>query len=159
MLLHHLGGVGEGDVAHVLDAAADGDVVDAGGDQRGGEVDGLLGRAALAVDGGGGGLDRKPGLEPGVAGDVDALLAELLHTAGDDVLDLGGLDAGPLDHLVVGLGEQARGVGVLVVALLLVPAPDRQAGGLHDHDLASTELSVLSHLLPPQSVSSSNQVS
>jgi hypothetical protein len=27
-----------------------------------------------------------------VAGDVDALLAELLHTAGDDILDLGGVD-------------------------------------------------------------------
>ena len=38
------------DVAHVLDARADHDVVDAGGDQRGGEVDRLLGRAALAVD-------------------------------------------------------------------------------------------------------------
>ena len=62
---------------------------------RGGEVDGLLAGAALAVDGGRGGLDREPGLEPGVAGDVDALLAELLHAAGDDVLDLGGLDARP----------------------------------------------------------------
>jgi hypothetical protein len=39
-----------------------------------------------------------------------------------------------------------------------VSAPNRKASGLHDHDLASTELSVLSHLLPPQSVSSSNQV-
>ena len=73
------------------------DVVDAGGDHRRGEVDGLLAGAALAVDGGGGGLDRQPGLEPGVAGDVDALLAELLDAAGDDVLDLGGLDARPLD--------------------------------------------------------------
>jgi hypothetical protein len=40
-----------------------------------------------------------------------------------------------------------------------VATPNRKPGGLHDHDLASTELSVLSHLLPPQSVSSSNQVS
>jgi hypothetical protein len=40
-----------------------------------------------------------------------------------------------------------------------VAAANRQAGGLDDHDLASTELSVLSHLLPPQSVSSSNQAS
>jgi hypothetical protein len=38
-----------------------------------------------------------------------------------------------------------------------VPTADRKPGGLHDHYLASTELSVLSHLGPPQSVSSSNQ--
>ena len=158
VLLHDLGGVGEGDVAHVLDAAADDDVMDAGGDQRGAEVDGLLCRAALAVDGGGGRLDREPGLEPGVARDVDALLTELLHTAGDDVLDLGAVDTGPLDDLVVSLREQARRVDVLVITLLLVPASDRQPGGLHDHYLASTELSVLSHLGPPKSVSSSNQV-
>jgi hypothetical protein len=40
-------------------------------------------------------------------------------------------------------------VDVLVVALLLVAAANRKAGGLDDHDLASTELSVLSHLVPP----------
>ena len=34
----------------MLDAAADGDVVDAGGDEGRGEVDRLLGRPALAVD-------------------------------------------------------------------------------------------------------------
>ena len=78
------------------------DVVDAGGDQRGGEVDRLLGGAALAVDGGRRGLDRQPGLEPGVAADVDRLLAELLHAAGDDVLDLGGIDPGAVDQLRVG---------------------------------------------------------
>jgi hypothetical protein len=47
-------------VAHVLDPAADGDVMDAGGDEGGREVDGLLCRAALAVDGRGGSLDRSP---------------------------------------------------------------------------------------------------
>ena len=47
------------DVAHVLDAAADHDVVDAGADERGAEVDGLLGRAALAVDGRRRRLDRE----------------------------------------------------------------------------------------------------
>ena len=60
---------------------ADHDVVHAGGDQRGGEVDGLLGRAALAVDRRGRRLDRQPGLQPGVAADVEPLLAELLHAA------------------------------------------------------------------------------
>jgi hypothetical protein len=61
--------------------------VDAGRDQGGAEVDRLLGGAALAVDRGGRGLDRKTGLEPGVAADVDPLFAELLHAARDDVLD------------------------------------------------------------------------
>ena len=56
-----------------------GDVVDAGRDQRRGEVDRLLGGAALAVDRRRRGLDRQAGLEPGVAADVDALLAELLR--------------------------------------------------------------------------------
>jgi hypothetical protein len=37
-------------------------------------------------------------------------------------------------------------VDVLVIALLLVSAPNGKPSGLHDHDLASTELSVLSHL-------------
>ena len=142
MLLHHLVAVGEGDVAHVLDAAADRDVVDAGGDQRRGEVDRLLGGAALAVDRRRRGLDRQAGLEPGVAADVDALLAELLGAAGDHVAGLGGVDAGALEELAVGLGEQVRGVDVLVVALLRVPAPDRRADRLDDDDLAAAELAV-----------------
>ena len=144
VLLHELGGEGaaelllglhaggEGQVAHVLDARADDDVVDAGGDQRGAEVDGLLRRAALAVDGGRGGLDRQALLQPGVARDVERLLAELLHAAGDDVLDLGGVDAGAIEDLRVGLAQQVGRVGVLVVALLEMPAADRRADGLDD---------------------------
>ena len=62
-------------------------------DLRGSEVHGLLSGAALAVDRRCGGLDREAGLEPGIAADVEALLAELLHAAGDHVLDLGALDA------------------------------------------------------------------
>ena len=128
------------------------DVVDAGGDERRGEVHRLLGGAALAVDGGGGRLDRQPGLEPGVAADVDALLAELLHAAGDDVLDLGGVDPGAVDQLGVGLREQRGGVDVLVVALLLVPAADRGADRLDDDDLAALELPVAGHPeMPPRS--------
>ena len=79
---------GKRQVAHVLDAGADHRVVYAGGDQRGGEVDGLLGGAALAIDGRTGGLDRQTLLQPCVAGDVEALLAELLNAPGDHILDL-----------------------------------------------------------------------
>ncbi len=137
MLGHDLHAVAEGDVAHVLDAAADDDVVDAGGDERRGEVHGLLRGAALAVDGGGGRLDRKAGLEPGVAADVHALLAELLDAARDDVLDLGGVDARALDDLGVGLGEERRGMDVLVDALLLMAAPDGGANRFDDDDFAA----------------------
>ena len=77
------------------------------------------------------------GLQPGVAPDVEALLAVLLDAAGDDVLDRLGGDPGALDDLAVGASQQLVGVGVLVVALLRVPAPDRRAGGLHDDDLTA----------------------
>ena len=80
----------------------------------------------------------RPGLEPGVAADVEHLLAVLLHAAGDDVLDLLGRDARALDDLRVGLAEQLVRVGVLVVALLGVPAPDRRADRLDDYDLTPT---------------------
>jgi hypothetical protein len=150
VLLHDLGGVGEGDVAHVLDPPSDRHVVDAGGDQSGAEVDRLLGGAALAVDGGRRGLDREARLEPGVATDVDALLAELLRAAGDHVTYLGGLDPGPLDQLRVALGQQVRGMGLLVIALLLVAAPDRSADCLDDYDLAALEVAVAAHAgMPP----------
>src|SRR5680860_1087784 len=139
VLLHHLVAGGEGDVAHVLDAGADRDVVDAAGDQRRGEVDRLLGGATLAVDRRRRSLDRQAGLEPGVAADVDPLLAELLGAAGDHVAGLGRVDAGALEQLAVDLGQQVGGVDVLVVALLLVPAPDRRADRLDDYDLTATE--------------------
>ena len=54
----------------------------------GGEVDGLLRGSALAIDGGAGRLDRQSLLKPGVAGDVQALLAELRDASCDHVLDL-----------------------------------------------------------------------
>ena len=68
---------------------------------------------------------------------LNDLLAVLLHAAGDDVLDLAGVDPGALDHLGVAAAEQLVGVGVLVVALLRVAAADRRAHGLDDHDLAT----------------------
>ena len=41
----------------------------------------------------------RPGLEPGVAADVDPLLAELLGAAGDHVAGLGRVDPGALEQL------------------------------------------------------------
>ena len=97
----------------MLDAAADHDVVDAGGDERGAEVDRLLSRSALAVDGRRRRLDRQAGLQPGVAADVEALLTDLLDAAGDHVLDRVGRDAGAVDHLLEGGAEQRVRVSVL----------------------------------------------
>src|SRR5690606_5549075 len=55
------GGGGDGDEAHHLDAARDHHVLGAGGDGLGGEVDGLLGGAALPVHGGAGHGLGQPG--------------------------------------------------------------------------------------------------
>ena len=55
-----VGGRPDGHPAHRLDARPDDDVHGAGHDGLGGEVDGLLGRPALAVDGGPGHVSGKP---------------------------------------------------------------------------------------------------
>ena len=92
---------------------ADHDVVDAGGDQRRGEVDGLLRRAALAVDRRGRRLDRAgPACSQALRAMLNALLAELLHAAGDHVLDLARrrCPARSID-LGVGLRRAARSGG------------------------------------------------
>ena len=73
--------------AHGLDPAADPDVDGAGADQAGHEVVRLLGRAALAVDGGGGHLVGQALVQPGRPGHVGGLLPGLGHAAPDDLLD------------------------------------------------------------------------
>ena len=70
-----------------LDAAADRDVNDAGRDEVRGEVDRLLRRAALAVDGRAGHFDREAGFEHDVAADVRGLLADLRDVAEHHVAD------------------------------------------------------------------------
>ena len=104
---------------HRLHASRDGDVADAGLDQVGREVDGLLTGAALAVDGGGGCLDREARRQPGVAGDVDGLLAGLHHVPEDDVFDQPGLDAGAVDQLLQHHGSQDDRVEVFELAVAL----------------------------------------
>src|SRR5699024_6757719 len=86
-----LGGVGEhGDGAHALHTRGDDDVHGTRGDGLGGEVDRLLGRAALTVDGGTGHGRGQPGGQGRVTADVGALRADLADTAHDDVFDQGG---------------------------------------------------------------------
>ena len=71
---------------------------------------GLLRRAALAVDGGGGDLVGKALAEPGRASDVERLLTRLRDASPEDLLDLRGVDPGPLDQLDLGGAEQLGGV-------------------------------------------------
>ena len=74
--------------AHDLDAAGEGGVDRAAADERGGQVGGLLRRAALRVDRGGGHRQGQAGGQPRGAGDVEGLLADLADAAADDLADL-----------------------------------------------------------------------
>ncbi len=71
---------------------------------------GLLGGAALAVDGGGGHGLGQPCGERGVAGGVHGLLADLVDGAADDVVDQLRVHAGAFDEGAQGVGEQFDGV-------------------------------------------------
>ena len=106
------------------------DVDGVGADQVGHEVVGLLGRAALAVDGGGRRLVGEALAQPGGAGDVGGLLPGLGHAAADDLLDVAGIDPGPLDQLHLDVAQELGGVesGHPAVAL-----PDRAADCFDDH--------------------------
>ena len=92
--------------AHHLDAARHGDVDHAGRDQGGRDVRRLLRRAALGVDGRRRRFEREAGLQPRGAGDVGGLHADLPDATADDLADLGGIDAGPIDQPALHLGEQ-----------------------------------------------------
>ena len=86
------------DLRHVLHAAGDDEVLGAAHDALGGEVHGLLRRAALAVDGGAGHVLGEPGHEPRGAGDVAGLAADGVDAAEHDVLDGARVDAGAVDR-------------------------------------------------------------
>jgi hypothetical protein len=90
----------------VLDAAGDDTLILPGHHAHGGEVRGLLARAAHPIEGGPAHIEWKARDEGGVPGDVQPLLAHLIHAAHDDVLDLGRVDLGPLDERLEGVGEQ-----------------------------------------------------
>jgi len=87
-------------------------VVGAGHDALGGEVQGLLGGAALAVDGGGGHRLGPAGGEDGVAADIERLLGDLHHAAHDHVVDEGWVERVARLQRFQGLGGQVHGVPV-----------------------------------------------
>ena len=103
---------------------ADHDVVDAGGDQRRADADGLLAGAALQVDRASPTPRSVALLQPRVARDVHRLLAELLHAAGDHVLDLGRVDARALDQQ---LGVASARAGRRDGRPCSCPSPDARA--------------------------------
>ena len=94
----------QGDAAHRLDATGDADVDRVGLDQPRDHVVGLLAGAALRVYGRGSDAVRQACAQPGVACDVQALLAGLRDAAADNLFDHRGLHACALDHLGLGLG-------------------------------------------------------
>jgi hypothetical protein len=124
--------------AHRLDAARDADVDGAGRDLRGDEVHGLLRGAALRVDGHAAGLMWQAGVQPGGAGDVVRLFARLRDAAAEHLLDQGGVDAGAVDHGLLGDAEQCGGVPVGQHPL---PPADRRACGGHDHRVSHEQQS------------------
>ena len=114
---------------HALDAGGDHHVVRAGDHALGREVRGLLGRAALTVDGR---ADRRlgePGGEGGVAAHVDCLVPHLHDAAHDHVLDQSRVEARALDQSIQRERGEVDGMDVLERA---VPPPLGGADGVHD---------------------------
>lgn len=104
------GGEGDRDLRHVLRAARDDEVLGAGQDTLGGEVHGLLGGAALSVDGDAGDLLGQSGRQPAGAGDVTGLRSDGVEAAEDHVLDGRRVDSGPLDEGLDDMGAEVGGV-------------------------------------------------
>ncbi len=115
--------------AHALDAGGDHDVVRAGDDALGREVRGLLGRAALTVDGRADCRFREPGSEGSVAANVHGLVPHLHNAAHDHVLDQFRVEARALDQSVQRERGEVDGMDVLERA---VPPPLGGADGVDD---------------------------
>jgi hypothetical protein len=84
----HLEAVGnirtDGDLGHAFDTGGDDDILHTGHHSLGGEVDGLLGRATLAIHGSAGDSFGKLGGEDDIPADIAGLCADLADAAHDD---------------------------------------------------------------------------
>ena len=94
------------DPAHRLDAARDDDVVGAGDDPVGRELDSLLAGSALPLDGRRRHVDGEPGGEPRLPTRRRGLLTGLADAADHDVLDGARVDPGAFDEGGEDLSEQ-----------------------------------------------------
>ena len=88
---------------------------------------------------------EKAGADPGVAGHVRALLADLGHAAADDIVDDLGIDTGALhegsQHVAKQVGGMPPGEGAVALS-------DRGPNGVDDHRLPDL-LPDLHHVPPP----------
>ena len=84
--------------AHVLHAASDNEVHGAAHDGLGREMDRLLSRTTLAVDGDAWDVLGESGGQPTCAGDTARLRADRVDVAENDVVNSIGVDAGALDE-------------------------------------------------------------
>ena len=85
------------DLAHVLHAAGHDHVRGTRHDRLRAKGNGLLAGTALPVDGDAGNLFGIAGGQPREPGDVAGLPADRVDTAGDDVVDGGGVDVDPVE--------------------------------------------------------------
>ena len=105
-----LGRRADGHPAHRFDAGAYGDLHGTRYHRLGREVDGLLGRPALAVDRRPRDRVGKSGRQGGVAGDVHRLLPHGHGAPHDHVFDLGRIEIVALQQGLERLGRQVDGV-------------------------------------------------
>ena len=118
-----------GPSGHALYAGADHDVLGARQHTLGGEVHRLLAGTTESIDGGARHFYRETRDQDGGPADVQPLLSGLGHTADDHVVDLGGIDAGPLHDFAQGQRQQV--VRPNRAQLAVAPA-DRGADGFDD---------------------------
>jgi hypothetical protein len=118
--------------AHHLDASGDRRIDDPTGDQAGGEVRRLLRRTALRVDRGVRHREGQAGGEPRGPADVEGLLADLAHTARDDLADQLGIDPGSFDDRLLDGSQEVGGVDA---GQATPSATHGGADGFDDHDV------------------------
>jgi hypothetical protein len=126
-----------GNAAHRLHAAGEHEVLPAGGDLLGGDVDGLQARGAEAVELDAGDGVGQPGLDGGRLGDVGALVADRRHAAEHDVVDAGGVELGvAAERLMHEADDQVHGLGGVQRPVDLALSP-RRADGVEDERFGS----------------------
>ena len=120
---------------HHLGPAADDEIFVAGHHHRRREVVGRDARAAEAVEGDTAGAHVVAGVERGHATEIAALLADLRAGAPDDVVDVGGVEAVPVDERAQHGCRDVLRVQVRERALPLLADAARRAAGVDDESV------------------------